>query len=65
MRDPHIEMAAYGAAERHGFNRDTLRFELDRYEGAGSLSINWEAEHMRKVYRRAIEIADANCRCAA
>lgn len=54
-----FEHFAQETAARYGYDTAPLGFQLSRYQ-FGSLSINWEATHMRRLYRRALEIAAAH-----
>ena len=53
-----LEAEAEAAARRHGFNVGALSFQLSRYR-FGSLADTGDAPHLRRVYRRAVEIACA------
>lgn len=53
-----LETEADGAARQHGDNVSALSFQLSRYR-FGTLADTARAPHLRRVYRRAIEIACA------
>lgn len=53
-----LEADAEAAARRHGYAISALSFQLSRYR-FGSLADTDGAPHLRRVYRRAIEIACA------
>ena len=53
-----LEADADAAARRHGFNVSALSFQFSRYQ-FGSLADTDDAPHLRRVYRRAVEIACA------
>lgn len=51
-----LEAQAEAAARRHGDDVSALAFQLSRYQ-FGTLADTEDAPHLRRVYRRAVEIA--------
>jgi hypothetical protein len=56
ISDADFEHFAQESAKRHGYDTAALGFQLGRFQ-FGSLSHNWEAADMRRLYYRALTIA--------